>query len=275
MHSLKKVTDQQLAASYARTRSVWTTAKEVGMCGQSVHERLVKLGLNNHSNVFTEAEKKLLQQRYVLAADAGRLAELAAEMGRTKQFICRQARELGLTDRKRKKAYLSVWKYVDEATARPIFEKFKKSSLGLGKFCKRFGYDDLGFYKCMKGFFPDEWEHVIELKAPRQSWYRYGRAFEYRARDLLRTLGYFVMRSPASKTPIDLIAIKPKVVLMIQCRRSGNLPPTEWNELFDLAASCQSVPLLASCPIRGCQFERLLARKDGSQTRQPKEAFTP
>lgn len=43
---MKRISDEQLLESYKRTGSVWKTAKDVGMCGQSVHERLVKIGVN-------------------------------------------------------------------------------------------------------------------------------------------------------------------------------------------------------------------------------------
>jgi len=198
-------------------------------------------------------------------------------MGRTKHFICRQARALGLTDQKRAKPFLATWKYVDEPSARAIFEQFKQSAANLGQFCAERKFDTLGFSRCMKQHFPDEWEHVIESKQIAQSWYRYGRQFEYRVRDQLKANGYFAMRSPASKTPIDLIGIKPGVVLFIQCKRSGVLNPKEWNELYDLAVSCGAIPILASTPRRRVtDYERLLTRKDGSRgQRQPKEPFDP
>jgi hypothetical protein len=104
--SRRKVPDDVLAAAYAELKSVWAVARQVGMSGQQVHVRLAALGLTNPVNEFTDAEKARLVSEYNAAADAGKLGELAEAMGRTKAFICRQAKHLGLTDRKRKKAYL-------------------------------------------------------------------------------------------------------------------------------------------------------------------------
>ncbi len=268
--------DRDLVEAYQRLGNVWKVADELGMVGQTVHRRLKRLGVAKPMNVFTSVEIDRLKADYAAAAANGKLDELAASMGRTKPFICRQARALGLTDQKRAKRYIATWKYVDEDQSREIFERFKSSSLGMKAYCVKFGYDDVGFSATMRKFFADEWDSVIEGKAPVQSWYRYGRQFEYRVRDDLRKRGYYAQRSPASKTPIDVTGIRPGEVLFIQCKRGGDLLVREWNAFFELAISCGAIPILASCPTeRGVKYERLLALKDGSRKPQPKEPFEP
>ena len=96
----KKATDEQLIESYSRTQSVWDTAKEFDMCGQSVHERLTKLGLINKMNVFSDEDYKKLKEFYAtheLKRGSGELEMIAKKLGRTKQFISRKAKELGLS----------------------------------------------------------------------------------------------------------------------------------------------------------------------------------
>jgi Holliday junction resolvase len=245
------------------------------MCGQSVHERLAKIGAINKMHVLSKDDYRRLQREYLQYAEAGNLAALAASMNRTKNFICRAARELGLTDANRPKRWMAVWKYMTEQNARLIFDKFKASSLGIGKYCNTHGYDDLGFMRTLRGFFPDEWEAVIESKTPAQTKYRIGRQFEYRVRDAMRAAGYFVTRSPASRSPIDLMAVRPGSVVFVQCKRSGAFPVNEWNEFFDLCVSTGATPVLAAMPLaRGMTFYRLLGRKDGSRSPQPFEAWS-
>lgn len=271
-----KASDYDLVEAYRELRSVAKVGARFGMNGSSAHERLAALGIVDPPNLFTEEEKDRLREEYWIAAETGKLSELALDMGRTKHFLCRQARALGLTDARRKKMYLSTWKYVGEESARIIFEQFKRQSLGVGKYCTKKGYDDLGFSRCMQRHFPDEWEHVIESKQTTQTLYRYGRQFEYKVRDDLKKLGYFALRSPASKSPIDILAVKHGTVLMIQCKRHGALPPKEWNAIFDLASSCGAIPVLASCPTgRGAVFHRLIGAKDGSRRAQPMAEFVP
>jgi Holliday junction resolvase len=93
-----------------------------------------------------------------------------------------------------------------------------------------------------------------------------GRRFEYKVRDDLQANGYWVMRSPASKSPVDMVAIKPRQVLFVQAKRDGRLDPDEWNTLFKLALSAGALPVLAC---RGAErrvvilYQELLALKTG------------
>jgi hypothetical protein len=107
MPAALKASDEQLITAYAELQSVHAVGARFGMRGSSAHERLAKLGAVKPRNLFTEAEKDRLRAEYWVAAETGRLVELAADMGRTKSFICTEARSLGLTKQNRKKAYLS------------------------------------------------------------------------------------------------------------------------------------------------------------------------
>jgi len=276
MGQLQKVTDSQIKEAYAQTGNVWKAGELLGIVGQSVHERLVKLGVDLQNRPFQEHEWERLKREYLIFRDAGNLDALASAMGHTKQFLARKAREVGLTSKSHQRTYQSVWKYMSAEAAQVILEKFKKSSMNVGQFCKRWDYDDLGFSNTMKRYFPDDWEFAIESKAGKDSKYRIGRGFEYRTRDDLRSKGYFVLRSPRSGSPTDLVAIKADCkVLFVQCKRGGNLPVGEWNELFDLCESVGSVPILAEMPgVRGIRYWQIVDRKDGSKKRQPRIEVT-
>lgn len=108
MSGKRKATDEQIVEAYEATGSVWRAANKLGMAGQTVHERLVKLGKSKPINHFSEAEDGVLLEHYNDAADAGKLDDLAKSMGRTKQFLARQAKRLGLTNSRRGKAYSSA-----------------------------------------------------------------------------------------------------------------------------------------------------------------------
>jgi Holliday junction resolvase len=271
-----KASSHQLVDSHARTCSVWQTAAEFGMCGQSVHERLAKMGVIQPVNAFTETEKERLQLEYHLYAFAERLDALAADMGRTKYFLCRQARALGLTDQKRAKPYIAKWKYMDDAVASGIWERFKTAHLTLGEFCRKHGFDDLGFSKTMRERFADEYDYVIELKAPKQTHYRLGRAVEYKVRDFLRKSGYFALRSPKSLGPLDVLAIKRGLVLFVQCKRAMAVSVRQWNALYDLSEYVGAIALVAGQPARrGLSFMRIIGPKDGTKRAQPWEPYEP
>ena len=98
MRGNKKATDQQIIDSYKRFGNVWAVGRELGMCGQSIHERLCRLGAVKKMRVFTEEEVNVLMQEYLKNSEDRTLDLLAKRMGRSKPFICRKAKELGLTN---------------------------------------------------------------------------------------------------------------------------------------------------------------------------------
>jgi len=167
---------------------------------------------------------------------------------------------------------------MSERAAGLLFDEFKRSPLTLQDYCKRRRWDKNGFRNAMREHFGDEWEHVIEAKVPRTTLYRRGRRFEYRVRDYLQAAGYFVLRSPASRSPIDLLAVGKGQSLFVQAKRSGYCGPQEWNELLGLAESVQgAVPLLVEPGGKRGEilFWMLTGRKDGSKRRQPRKPFEP
>lgn len=212
------------------------------------------------------------------AARRDRVGKLAEKMGRTRIGIALKASRIGLTTPggPREKPWARVWKGMPEGQAREIFENFKKSRMLVGLYCKKMKFDDLGFSRTMKLHFPDEWDTLMEALVPKSTAYRLGRTFEYAVRNELRSKGYFVLRSPRSLGIVDLVAIKPGLILFIQCKRHGALNISEWNELLDLSISVGAIPILAArVSMRKAGYWKLDARKDGSKKRQPMTEYKP
>jgi Holliday junction resolvase len=134
-----------------------------------------------------------------------------------------------------------------EETARRLFDKFKKSKVGLSTFGPRQGFSDEGLAKVFKKYFPDEYDILQEAKRSRKDlWYRRGRSFEYTVRNYLVSKGWFVLRSPQSKSPIDLIALRTGAILLIQCKLGAStLLLAEKRAIVDLANSTGGRPILA------------------------------
>ena len=74
--------------------------------------------------------------------------------------------------------------------------------------------------------------------------YEKGRRFEYRVRDFLKNKDYFVLRSPRSKGPVDLVAIRKGEILFIQCKSWGCIDKEEKEQLISLAKSVGAMPLM-------------------------------
>lgn len=89
-----------------------------------------------------------------------------------------------------------------------------------------------------------------------------GIRFERKVRDDLIERGYFCMRSPASKSPIDVLAVSKDDVLFVQAKTNGRLDPGPWNVLYRLALKHGGTPILASKPVRGgLAYHRLVGEK--------------
>lgn len=108
MAARQKATDIQITDAYAALGSVTAVAQALGMCGQSVHERLVRLGKNTPINIFSANDEDFLRDNYQNFVERGELSVLAAQLGRTRQFLCRKARAFGLTDRSRPKSESAI-----------------------------------------------------------------------------------------------------------------------------------------------------------------------
>lgn len=98
MPARTKATDEEIRTLYEELKSVWKVGDRLGMCGQSVQERLARMKIPRKNKRFSEEEKDVLRREYLKYRDANDLDALAKKMCRTKPFICRQARKLGLTD---------------------------------------------------------------------------------------------------------------------------------------------------------------------------------
>jgi hypothetical protein len=100
---MRKATDAQLLDSYTRLGNIWKVAEEFGMCGQSVWERLKKLGIKDQDK-WTETQLQLLKLAYAVnPTEPINLKDLAKLIGKNHTNVCRKARELGLTSKHRKK----------------------------------------------------------------------------------------------------------------------------------------------------------------------------
>ena len=101
--SAPKATNEQLVEAYATTPNVWKVADLFGMCGQSVYERLVRLGKINKMRVLTAPEKELIEAVYASGVKCGdgKLKDLSAKINRTVPFISRYAGKIGVSDQAR------------------------------------------------------------------------------------------------------------------------------------------------------------------------------
>lgn len=118
-----KVDNNTLIEEYHKLGNVWKVGREVGLSGQQVYARLKKLGVVKRMNLWTNEDDNILKEKYISYKLANNLDVLASELGRTKPFICRKAKALGLTDKNNKTMSENARKKISENTKRYIKEK--------------------------------------------------------------------------------------------------------------------------------------------------------
>lgn len=99
----KRVTDEEVVVAYKETGSIWKAAKRLGLVGQSVHERLRRLGYPMAHQEWTEEETREARS---LAEQGEPIGHIAARLGRTYWAVALKLSGLGVrsqrTDWRRK-----------------------------------------------------------------------------------------------------------------------------------------------------------------------------
>lgn len=102
---------QSMIALYERGDSVKEIALALDKTPHSIISKVSFLAAQGRVELrqppFRQEEKDRLLREYDAAAATGTLDDLAKSMGRTKQFLCRKAGELGLTSQNRPMPYMS------------------------------------------------------------------------------------------------------------------------------------------------------------------------
>jgi len=94
-----KATNDEIIKAYKEEGTIWKAGERLGMCGQSVHERLQKLGVELKNKKFNENEKIELMELYNNGFECGdgKLKALSHKLKRTVPFLSRMARKEGLS----------------------------------------------------------------------------------------------------------------------------------------------------------------------------------
>jgi hypothetical protein len=87
----QRVTNEELIAAYRDTGSIWKAATRLGICGQSVHERLKRLGVQLANQNWSEDETKVLSY---LAAEGWTISQIASRLGRPYAGVAAKLSEL-------------------------------------------------------------------------------------------------------------------------------------------------------------------------------------
>lgn len=139
-------------------------------------------------------------------------------------------------------------KSLTEEEARSALIALERSPLLLDQFGPVvYGIKGQTLSRLIRKHLPAEWDAVIDnRKAARNKWYKIGRSYEYRVRELLRSRGFIVTRSPRSAGVFDLMACRAGQILLVQCKKSRSFGSArERTGLIIAARTAGATPLLS------------------------------
>jgi len=161
-----------------------------------------------------------------------------------------------------------LWKPLTPYEAMEAVADLAASGESFAAYAKRKGYHRSAVAEAVKDENPTLYERLMtehggnEANASR----RRGASFESSVKGALERRGYLVIKQYASKSAFDMLAIgRDRPNLLVQAKRDGKLPFSEWNALYALAEEHDVWPVLVQRPPgeeRGFLWFRLTAAKE-------------
>lgn len=235
----------------------------LGRSWKSVHERTRRLGLiKEHEKVCPVCGKLFFSRMGALTVYCSMPCARRANYLKDPERVCRNSREHQVKRRFKIPKTFSTW---SDPEIRKLWEEYKGGRKTIEDFAKSHGYGLNIVRELFRTSYPDEWADEIERRKSKSKMYQKGRAFEYRIRDLLTLNKFWVLRSPQSKSPADLCALKRGRILLVQCKVSKSyMKARDWEQLATLADSVGAEAVLAYRNSGKAHYQVSFEYRDGS-----------
>lgn len=163
MPTKRRAETDEIVQAYQQAGSIWKAAKRLGMAGQSVHERLARIGYPLSSSKWTEEEYAELR---TLVLERITLSEVARRLGRTYAAVAVKVSRLDLprdyapraTKPPRGKGY-------DKATTAKRLRDLRAFEGKFTSFCRANGYAVEMTAQAMERHFPDKWAAYVASRS--------------------------------------------------------------------------------------------------------------
>jgi 5-methylcytosine-specific restriction endonuclease McrA len=153
MPARQLVTNEEVIAAYQETGSAWKAAKKLGICGQSVWERLKRMGYSLPSSEWTEEEISTLRE----LAGTMPLAELAAKLCRPDGSGAGRLSALGISGRCKPPAVNLRGTGLTKDAVRGLVKDLGVFKGKLTNFCRQRGMKVDLFVKAVQQHAPEFW----------------------------------------------------------------------------------------------------------------------
>lgn len=159
---MQKATTEQIIQAYRETGTVWAAAKRLGMCGQSVWERLRAIDYPMAGRNLTQAE---VDEMRALAEQGCPIGEIARRLGRPYGGVATKLSSLGVRIKRQRISKLPRGAGFDKDTIRRRVAELEKYSGSVWKFCRSQGLHLDPFIKAVQRHFPDRWDSYVKTHA--------------------------------------------------------------------------------------------------------------
>jgi hypothetical protein len=152
-----KATNEQIISAYKQTGSVWRAAKLLGMAGQSVHERLRRLGYRTVGDNWTPEEE---QEATRLAGEGVPISEIGWRLNRPYSGVACKLSELGVRHKMGRTKKQPRDGYNQRKTKK-LCKKLASDGITLNAFCRRNGLAKTAFANALQRHCPEFWDSYI------------------------------------------------------------------------------------------------------------------
>lgn len=159
----RRVSDEEIIAAYRATGSIWRAGKRVGLCGQSVHERLRRLGVSLAHQEWCRAE---LEEAKRLAFQGEPLSQIAARLGRTYYAVALKLSRVGV------RSHHSSWRWkpkhvgpIPREKIRGFARLLNQEGWSVRQLARREGLAITPLVDALQSHEPDAWKRYVEDKS--------------------------------------------------------------------------------------------------------------
>lgn len=163
MSAPRRVQIEEIIEAYRSTGSVWAAAKALGVCGQSVHERLKAIDYPLAAAKWTPEE---LQELAELSKTCT-ISRIADRLGRPYYGVAVKLSRMGLANRygNRQKRQITRGSGLNAATMPAWAKKLELHQGSLRQFCKMNSLDIEVLVQALQKYTPDYWAKYSESRS--------------------------------------------------------------------------------------------------------------
>lgn len=158
-----RYTNEEIIKAYMDYGSVWKAAKNLGLSGQTVHERLRLIGYKLANSTWTDEEVSELRE----LANSMTISQIANKLGRPYNGVALKISRLGIGERfgnkgsKKPKKTEKYYKY----NIKQYIKDIDSTSITITKFAKQNNLQIESLANNIQAFFPEWWEQYASKNA--------------------------------------------------------------------------------------------------------------